>query len=160
MVIEEKGQSPTGRSEACANFAIGSEATNEQDSVPASSLVSLVSRESRSESSVRASVNRFLVSKCGGSQRSKGIFGVLGVYEGIVNALMRPTAASASAQSVFHRRLDRSEKRYVVERFGEKSRCALSEGPRAHLIIRLGGHEDYGNPTIYFAQLGLKFETT
>jgi hypothetical protein len=27
MVIEEKGQSPTERSEACADFAIGSDAT-------------------------------------------------------------------------------------------------------------------------------------
>src|SRR5580704_11801861 len=83
----------------------------------------------------------------------------LGVYEGIADVLIRPTATSASAQSVLHRRLDRSEKRVIVERLGEKSRRALSESPRAHLTIRLGGHEDYGNPTIHFAQLGLKFET-
>ena len=83
----------------------------------------------------------------------------LGVYEGIVNVLMPATAASASAQSVLHRRLDRSEKRVVVERLGEKSRGALPETPRARLVVRFGGHEDYGNPTIHFAQLGLKFET-
>ena len=79
--------------------------------------------------------------------------------QGIVDALTRPTAASASAEPVLHRRLDRPEKSVVVERLGEKSRRALSESPRARLIIHLGGQEDYGNPTIHFAQLGLKFET-
>jgi hypothetical protein len=83
----------------------------------------------------------------------------LGVYEGIVDLLMPPTAASKSAQSFLHRRLDRFEKRVVAERLGEESRRALSESPRAHLIIRFGGNEDYRNPTIHFAQLGLKFET-
>src|ERR1700734_2716951 len=72
---------------------------------------------------------------------------------------MPPTAASESAQSFLHRRLDGFEKRVVAERLGEESRRALSESPRAHLIIRLGGNEDYRNPTIHFAQFGLKFET-
>ena len=129
-------------------FAIGSDATEWTRFSPRL-IAGFVCRESRVE---RARFREWIsASKCGDSQRSKGIAGVLGIYEGIVNTLMRPTAASASAQSVFHRRLDRSEKRVVVERLGEKSRCALSESPRARLIIRFGGHEDYGNSTIHFS---------
>jgi hypothetical protein len=40
-----------------------------------------------------------------------------------------------------------------------KKAAAPCRRARARLIIRFGGHEDYGNPAIHFAQLGLKFET-